>query len=63
MRNKGNADKGNYALTPDYVEAKSVATVAYIILGEVCEKKQRKQLRGEERITKMKLQQFYIDDI
>ena len=28
-------DKGNYALTPDYIEAKSLATVAYIILGEV----------------------------
>lgn len=31
-------DKGNYALTPDYVEAKSVATVAYIILGEVAKR-------------------------
>ena len=30
-------DKGNYALTPDYIEAKSLATVAYIILGEVAE--------------------------
>lgn len=28
-------DKGNYALTPDYIEAKSLATVAYIVLGEV----------------------------
>ncbi len=31
-------DKGNYALTPDYIEAKSVATVAYIILGEVAKR-------------------------
>ncbi len=30
-------DNGNYALTPDYIEAKSLATVAYIILGEVAE--------------------------
>ena len=28
-------DKGNYALTPDYIEAKSLATIAYIVLGEV----------------------------
>lgn len=31
-------DNGNYALTPDFIEAKSVATVAYIILGEVVER-------------------------
>ena len=31
-------DNGNYALTPDYIEAKSVAAVAYIILGEVVER-------------------------
>lgn len=28
-------DKGNFALNPDYIEAKSLATVAYIVLGEV----------------------------
>ncbi len=28
-------DKGNFALTPDYIEAKSLATIAYIVLGEV----------------------------
>lgn len=38
-------DNGNYALTPDYIEAKSVAAVAYIILGEVVE---RGKGNGEE---------------
>lgn len=38
-------DKGGYALTPDYIEAKSVATVACIILGEVVE---RGKGNGEE---------------
>jgi L-aspartate oxidase len=28
-------DKGGYEITPDYIEAKSLATVAYIILSEV----------------------------
>lgn len=28
-------ENGNYALTPDYIEAKSLATIAYIVLGEV----------------------------
>ncbi len=31
-------EKGNYALTPDYIEAKSLATVAYIVLGEVVQR-------------------------
>ena len=35
-------DNGNYALTPDYIEAKSVATAAYIILGEVVEEGKEK---------------------
>ncbi|MCM1299264.1 MAG: FAD-binding protein [Firmicutes bacterium] len=30
-------ESGNYALTPDYIEAKSLATVACIVLGEVME--------------------------
>lgn len=28
-------DNGNFALTPDYVEARSIATCAYIILSEI----------------------------
>ena len=28
-------EKGNYALTPDYVEALSIATCAYIVLSEI----------------------------
>lgn len=28
-------DGGKFALTPDYIEAKSLATIAYIVLGEV----------------------------
>ncbi|MGN0577550.1 MAG: FAD-binding protein, partial [Ruminiclostridium sp.] len=32
---KEQLEKGNYALTPDYVEALSIATCAYIVLSEI----------------------------
>lgn len=35
---KDNLDNTHYAVTPDYIEAKSLATVAYIILTEVVER-------------------------
>ena len=35
---KDNLDKTHYAVTPDYIEAKSLATVAYIILTAVVER-------------------------
>lgn len=36
---KNDLDNGNYAITPDYVETKSIVTCAYIILSEVMARK------------------------
>ena len=50
-------DNGGFEVTPDYIEAKSLTTVAYIILSEVV-------AEGKEKGHYiMKLLQFYVDDL